>query len=218
MRTALILTLGFDERFCYRAILRHGVSEDDKIVLFSGRVVERVRRAYEWIRTFLRASYPNVETRLVELNVNDVIGSLERVLRVINELKGYRLIVNLSGGMRVLSMIVLFALILAGIRDLMLEVELEDFSGVVEIPNALLLLPSVKASMTEEKLAILKLIAEGKDDVRSIAESLGKDESTVRRHLAALEKHGLIKIEKRKPLKVRPSNLLSLMLLNLTHN
>lgn len=209
-----MLTLGFDERFCYRAILRHGVSEGDRIVLFTGRVVERVRRAYDWIRTFLKASYPNVETMLIELDVYDIEGSLRKVLEVLRELNSYRLVVNLSGGMRVLSIIVLFALVLSGIGDLELEIELEDFSGVVEIPNTLLLLPSIKPLITREKLDILRLIAEGKEDVRSIAESIGKDESTVRRHLAFFERYGLVEVKKRKPLKIKPSKLLELLLIS----
>ena len=140
----------------------------------------------------------------MELNVRDVIGSLRKVSSILREFRDYRLIINLSGGMRVLSMIVLFALVLTGIRDLKLEVELGDFSGVVEIPSTLLLLPSIKASMTKEKLAILKLVAEGKRDVRSITESLEKDESTMRRHLMTLKRYGLVEVERRKPLKSGP--------------
>jgi len=211
MKKALILTLGFDEKFCYRAITRHKISEGDKIVLITATLVEKVRKAYEWIKAFVSASYSNVEVRLVELDVRDILGSLGKVSKILNEYKNYDLIINLSGGMRILSFIVLFSIILSDIRNLKLEIELEDFSGVIEIPTSLLSLPMIKASIGKEKLTILRLIKEGKNDVKSISNALNKDESTVRRHLQTLHKLGLIEVEKKKPLIIKGTKLLNVI-------
>lgn len=212
MKNALLLTLGFDEKFCYRAILRHGISEGDKIVLVTAKIVNRVKKAYDWIKTFVNTSYSNVEMKLIELNVEDTIGSIKKVLEILEELEGYHIVINLSGGMRILSFIVLLSLLFKEIRNAVIEIELEDFSGVVRIPVILLTLPSIKEKLGEEKIKILKTIRDGKNNVKSIAEYLNKDQSTIRRHISSLKKLGLIEYEKRKPLKVKPSKLLDLIL------
>jgi len=212
MKNALLLTLGFDEKFCYRAILRHGISEGDKIVLVTAKIVNRVKKAYDWIKTFVNTSYSNVEMKLIELNVEDTIGSIKKVLEILEELEGYHIVINLSGGMRILSFIVLLSLLFKEIRNAVIEIELEDFSGVVRIPVILLTLPSIKEKLGEEKIKILKAIRDGKNNVKSIAEYLNKDQSTIRRHISSLKKLGLIEYEKRKPLKVKPSKLLDLIL------
>jgi len=212
MKNALLLTLGFDEKFCYRAILRHGISEGDKIVLVTAKIVNRVKKAYDWVKTFVNTSYSNVEMKLIELNVEDTIGSIKKVLEILEELEGYHIVINLSGGMRILSFIVLLSLLFKEIRNAVIEIELEDFSGIVRIPVILLTLPSIKEKLGEEKIKILKTIRDGKNNVKSIAEYLNKDQSTIRRHISSLKKLGLIEYEKRKPLKVKPSKLLDLIL------
>ena len=205
----LILTLGFDEKFCYRAILRHGISDGDKIILITARLVDKVRKAYELIKSFVERSC-NVELRLVEVNVKDFVKAVRDVMNILEEFREQELIVNLSGGMRALLMVVLFALLLKSMRNVKLEIELEDFSGLIEIPQTLLLLPEI-GSMGDERREILKLIAQGFSDVKSIAERLKRDESTVRRHISALEELGLIKVEKRKPLKIKATEVVDLL-------
>jgi len=206
----LILTLGFDEKFCYRAILRHGISEGDKIILITAGLVDKVKKAYEWIKSFVERSY-NVEVRLIEVNVRDFVKAIQTVTNLLEEFRDYDLIVNLSGGMRALLIIMLFALLLKPIKNVKLEIELEDFSGLIEIPQALLLLPEIRSNISGERMEILRLIAQGLSDVKSLAEKLKRDESTIRRHISALEELGLVTIEKRKPLKVRATELADLL-------
>ncbi len=211
MPTALIATLGFDERFCYRAILRHKIKEGDKIILFTAEIVDKVEKAYEWIRKLIHTSYgDSVDVELIQLDIKDLEGSIKKVLEKIGELEGFRTIVNLSGGMRALIIIVLLACVMASPRSLKIEVEKEDLSGVVEVPCELLNL--IKLRLGEDRLEILKSIKEGIGDVKSISKRLGKDKSTVRRHLSALESMGLIEAKKRKPLLVKVTKLAELLL------
>ncbi len=206
----LILTLGFDEKFCYRAILRHGISEGDRIILITAGLVDKVKKAYEWIKSFVERSY-NVEVRLIEVNVRDFLKAIRTVTNLLEEFRNYDLIINLSGGMRALLMVTLFALLLKPMKNVRLEIELEDFSGLIEIPQALLLLPEIRSNISDERMEILRLIAQGLDDVKSLAERLKRDESTIRRHISALEELGLVTIEKRKPLKVKATELADLL-------
>ncbi len=211
MKTALIITLGFDEKFCYRAILRHGIKEGDKIVLITAGLVEKVRKAYEWIKAFVERSY-DVEVRLVQIDVKNFTRAVKDVMSLLDEFKDYNLIVNLSGGMRALAVIVLFALLMRPMRNVRLEIELEDFSGLIEIPQNILRIHEIRQNLTDEKIEILKLIAQGLKDVKSLSKTLGKDVSTIRRHISSLEELGLIKVEKRKPLEVKTTELANLIL------
>ncbi len=211
MRRAFILTLGFDERFCYRAILRHGIADGDKIVLITAGIVEKVRKAYEWIRTFVERSY-DVEVRLVEVNVKDLLKAIGDVIDLLDEFEDYSLVINLSGGMRALAVTVLFALLMKPKRNVKLEIELEDLSGVVEIPTSLIRMCKIKESLTDERRRVLRSIAEGNKDTRSLAKALGKDVSTIRRHISALEELGLVRVMRRKPLEVTITKLAELIM------
>jgi len=211
VKNALILTLGFDEKFCYRAILRHGLKEGDKIVLITAGLVEKVKKAYEWIKSFAERSY-DIEVRLIQINVRNFTEAISKVTALLDELRDYNVIVNLSGGMRALVIIVLLALMIKPMRNLKLEIELEDFSGLIEISNNLLRIHEIKQILTEEKVEILSLIVQGKGSVKTISEILKKDASTIRRHISDLERFGLITVEKRKPLEVKATELAKLIL------
>jgi CRISPR locus-related DNA-binding protein len=144
--------------------------------------------------------------------VKDFTKAIREVMHILDEFKGYNLIVNLSGGMRALAVIMLLALMIKPMRNVKLEIELEDFSGLIEIPQHLLRIHEIKQNLTDEKIEILKLIAQGLKDVKSLSKALKKDVSTIRRHISSLEELGLVEIEKRKPLKVKTTELANLIL------
>jgi len=215
MPKALISTLGFDEKFCYRAILRHGIREDDKVILITAKLVERTLKAFEMIRNFLISSYGSkVSIEVVEVDVKNIIGSIESVMLRLNQLKGYELIVNLSGGMRALILITLLALLLRRPNNIKVEMELEDLSGVIEVSKSLLNAPLLTLELSDEKKKILKLIREGVREVEPLANKLRRDVSTIRRHVSDLEEIGLLIVEKRKPIRVKPTPLAKLILLS----
>ena len=210
MKTALILTLGFDERFCFRAILRHGIKEGDEVVLITAGLVDRVKKAYEWIKTVVERSY-DVEVKLIEVDVKNLMKAILDVVKILDEYKDWNVIVNLSGGMRILTIIMLFALTIKPIRHIKVEIELEDLSALIEIPTQLFAVGDVKSKLTNEKIEVLKLISRF-EEVKEIVKVLGKDASTVRRHIASLVEMGLVSVEKRKPLKVKLTDFGELIL------
>jgi len=210
MKTALILTLGFDERFCFRAILRHGIKEGDEVVLITAGLVDRVKKAYEWIKTMVERSY-DVEVKLIEVDVKNLMKAILDVVKILDEYKDWNVIVNLSGGMRILTIIMLFALTIKPIRHIKVEIELEDLSALIEIPTQLFAVGDVKSKLTNEKIEVLKLISRF-EEVKEIVKVLGKDASTVRRHIASLVEMGLVSVEKRKPLKVKLTDFGELIL------
>lgn len=204
MKTTLIATLGFDEKFCYRAILRHGIKEGDEIILITAERVEKVEKAYEWIRKLIQTSFSDkVEIKLIQIDFKSLETSIRQLVEILNNAEG-KVIVNLSGGMRVLIAIVLLACIFVS-NKAKIEIETEDFSAIVEIPNSLISL--IKSKPSEIHLEILKRIKEGSKTVEEIAKKLERDESTIRRHLIELEAKGLVVAEKRKPIVVNLTNL-----------
>ncbi|HIP25485.1 MAG TPA: CRISPR locus-related DNA-binding protein [Archaeoglobus profundus] len=210
MKTALILTLGFDERFCFRAILRHEIKEGDEIVLITAGLVDKVKKAYEWIKTVVERSY-DVKIKLIEIDVKNLMKAILDVVNLLDEYKDWNVIVNLSGGMRILTIIMLFALTIKSMRHIKVEIELEDLSALIEIPTQLFVVGDVKSKLTNEKIEILKLISQF-EEVKKIVEVLGKDASTIRRHIASLVEMGLVNVEKRKPLKVKLTDFGELIL------
>ena len=217
MPKVFIMTLGFEEKFCFRALLRHEIQENDRLVFITGRLIERVKKAFDTIKKFVKHSYGNsVELQLIELtSYDDIYNSVEILLEKLGKIirKNDEVIVNLSGGMRILLVIVLLALLLKGIRNVQLiELELEDSSGIVKIDLTLLRLPEILSNLTQEKVDVLKEIIAGKTDVGTLSKALNKDESTIRRHLSSLESLGLIRVEKKKPLSVIPEKIARLIL------
>jgi len=210
MKTALILTLGFDEKFCFRALLRHEIKEGDEIVLITAGLVDKVKKAYEWIKTVVERSY-DVKIKLIEIDVKNLMKAILDVVNLLDEYKDWNVIVNLSGGMRILTIIMLFALTIKSMRHIKVEIELEDLSALIEIPTQLFVVGDVKSKLTNEKIEILKLISQF-EEVKKIVEVLGKDASTIRRHIASLVEMGLVNVEKRKPLKVKLTDFGELIL------
>lgn len=211
MRTVLIATLGFEEKFCYRAILRHGIKEGDRIVLITAGIVDRVERAYDWIRKLVQSSYgDSVSVELVQVDVNNYVDSLRRISEILDSFEGFRKVVNLSGGMRILIIYVLLACMMRARGDLTIEVEAEDLSTMISLDWRILRL--IREGVKEEHLEVLRQISHGLRDVRSLARRLNKDESTVRRYISELEELGLVEVRKRKPLLFERSELSSIFL------
>lgn len=207
MRKALISTLGFDEKFCYRAILRHGLKEGDKIILITAKMVDRVKETYEWIKKFIEKSYSeSIDVELMEIDVNSFEDSIRKIVEKLRELEGHSIVLNLSGGMRSLIAVVLLSLIINPMRNIKVEMELEDMSGIVEIPLPLLRIREIGAKLIEERIEILRKIKEGYKDIKSLAEVMKKDKSTIRRHIYVLDELGLINVVKKKPMKIEISS------------
>ncbi len=205
MKTALIATIGFDEKFCYRAIMRHGIKKGDRVILISGKITDRVEKACDWVKKLLKTSYGDeVTVDFVEIDINSLENSIKTVSSLIEELSNYHIVVNLSGGMRALVIIVLLSCIKTS-KDLEIEIETEDFQGLLTISKKLLKL--IKNPLPEDKVEILKKIAAGTSDARSLSDLLDRDITTVRRHLSFLKELDLITVEKRKPLRFKITEL-----------
>ncbi len=211
MKKVILLTLGFDERFAYRAILRHDVKEGDKIFLISGRTNDKVIKAYRMVEEFLIKSFGDeIDLELIEVDPSNAIESIGKIIKVISPYRERRIIVNLSGGMRSIIVSTLLAVLFTHIRNIEVEIELENLSGIVEFPHQLLELVSKRVTSTG--LAILRNVEEGHSNIRELARITGKDESTIRKRVQELKTAGLVKVLKRKPIMLEITDLGELIL------
>lgn len=199
MPKVLILTLGFDEKFCYRAILRHDIKESDRILIFTGKIIDKTKNAYKMIKEFLHKSYgEKIKVDLIELDSSNLIGSMRRVIATLNSLPEDKWIINLSGGMRFVILTVILSVLMHSNRNIVVEMETEDLSSLIIVPPTIFVL--IEEKLTDERYEVLKIISEGFSDVKRISSKLKRKRSTIRKHIQALLKMGLIEAKRRKPL------------------
>ena len=136
---------------------------------------------------------------------------------IVEEAKEFnRVIVNMSGGMRALVLATFCATMLAEkeLRDkeLKVELELEDSSAIVEVPRELFKAMRTITQLSPEKFKILQRLSIGEATVSELAKELGRDVSTIRRHILDLKKAGLTKVSKGRPYKVKITKEAELLL------
>ena len=206
----IFATLGFEEKFAVRAITRHGLDRGDRVCIFRGPGVERAERAAKVLKDFVERYYGGeVELRFIEVPVESFQGAVAAVKGALEEYSrgASRVVVNLSGGMRVLVAAALTALSLAELDvEPLIELELEDSSSIVSIPLSMLKASSFKQELTEERRRLLKALVELREaTIQELASKLGLSQATVRRHIHKLMELKLVYAKGPRPFKASPA-------------
>jgi len=186
----LVATVGFDEKFTIRALMRYQEEIEEFIGILSKPVEQRAAQAVDNIRGFIeryiRDRGRGIAYSFEEVDPSDPYTAISRLRRLFRPEKEY--ILNLSGGMRALVIEVLIAFTISRARG-SIEIELENFTGKVAIdPRVLTAGP---LSIDEERIVntIKKL---GKATYRDITRETGIPRATVFKHLSALKNRGII--------------------------
>jgi len=191
----LILTLGFDERFAIRALLRTGLGRGDEVlILLAEPLDERAIKAWRTVKEFISKYLTGVNIRSIKVNVSDFYGSIRRIAKELKASvnKESELIVNLSGGMRVLIVETLAALQLLKLEGVA-EIEFENFMGSVTFPLKIL-----RLNVKDEDKAMLKFIlTRGISTLAEVANGLGISKSSAHRKVWRLANLGLLKVTRR---------------------
>jgi len=191
----LVLTLGFDEKFAVRALLRAGLSFGDKAVIFLAEPLdERAIKAWRTVEDIVSRYFSGVNVKTVKVDVSefyDAVATIAEKLR--EESKNVnKVIINLSGGMRILILEVLVAAHLLKLKALV-EIEFENFLGLAKFPLELL-----RIELSEKEKLILKYVVSRKETtITNIANALELSKTTAHRKVWKLASQGLIKIEKK---------------------
>jgi len=197
-------------------ITRHGLDKGDRLLLVTGPRTPQSERAASFLSEFARRYYGgDVAVELEEVRVADFAELVHRLYGLVaaRAREGERVVFSLSGGMRVLCLAAFTAaLLLSAHLPVEVELETEDSSMLIEVPRAVLELPRTLSSMGRERAEVLAALSHGPRPARELAEELGRDETTVRRHLQELVGSGLAEAVGGRPRSYRLTKLGELVL------
>lgn len=192
----LLSTLGFEEVFPIRFIMRNSPSQGDIILIVMPYVRdERSARAYFELSKFVSNYLQGIILDKVEVPVANVHSSIAIIASRLSSLDVDYAVVNLSGGMRLLIIETLIASrMVLNNHTLKFEVELEDKKEVVTFTSFLL---DIKMP-NEQQREILKIIKElgAESSITKVAERLKLPRSSVYKELRRMEEKGLVARDK----------------------
>ena len=187
----LIATLGWVEWSIVSAILRHGLSKGDKILLLlPEKKDEKSRKAIEEVKNFVSKYVPMVSVLEVIVPIYNPTEAISTLVKTImEEVKEKReLIVNLSGGMRTLILETLLALTMLKVESLTLELQTEDKVDL-QLPKTW----EAPHILSSREIRIFKVIEEkGLLSLSRLAKALKLPIATVHRIVEQFENKGFI--------------------------
>ena len=191
---ALVMTLGFEPGPLIRAAASHSLKPGASIaVLTPSFKDDRAERAYLELKKVCDILFKdvNVDIRRIEVDLSDFSTAVKQVRELLTSFADRRVAICLTGGMRALCIATYTAYLTVEWRfPPSIEVHLEGRAESISIPP---LHGVLKLDVTEEKLAILKLLSKyGSLSIGDIASLMQKDRSTVYRHISSLMRMGLI--------------------------
>ncbi|MEM1941003.1 MAG: CRISPR-associated CARF protein Csa3 [Candidatus Caldarchaeum sp.] len=195
MRKTIMVTLGYTEWPVVSSLVKHGLESGDRIVtIVPLKSDARSAAAIQEIRNFLSKFSPGVSLEVLTVDVIKFEQAVATVLkRLFKEKKeGRNVIVNLSGGMRILILETYTALLLSGSAAVS-EIVTEDKQELA-LPS--LSTVSVLSLLKESDLRVLEA-AKNSESVVALAKTARLPLATAYRRVVALEKMGLLATVKR---------------------
>ncbi|MCX8171385.1 MAG: CRISPR-associated CARF protein Csa3 [Candidatus Bathyarchaeota archaeon] len=192
---ALIMTLGFEPGPLVRSAASYNLKPNGLILVFTSSFEdERVERAYLEFKRICDIILKDASIGFKRINVDlrDFLGAVRQVKDVLSELVDKQVVFCFSGGMRALCFAVFIAyLMLRWEHKPNIEIHLEGRTERLTIPP---INEIIKVDISEEKTRLLQLLLKhGGLSAGAIAVLMGKDRSTVYRHLMSLLESGLVR-------------------------
>ena len=130
----IFATLGFDEKFIIRDILRRGIKEESKLLIFTSSEDSRVEKAFMTLKTTFISIPLKIEK--YRINIENPFSAISEIRNIILEnIKGHSEIVfNLSGGQRILLSYI-FSIIASEKLNCEIVMISEDSSFQVSLPS-----------------------------------------------------------------------------------
>ncbi len=191
-----LLTLGYDEKFLIRFLLRHKISNDDHILIIAPNDFDiniKSKNAFESIKKIVFAWMPEENLSVFTIDPNgDLVENIIRLKGHLNQYKKNKFYVSLSGGMRIIIVITLICLIkLSSKVPIQLEIDFENLENYKEIPLDALFIP-----YSDRLLMILKIINNSPGlSARRISREVNLSPSTISREIKKLRMLGFISIK-----------------------
>jgi len=183
----LVFTLGFDIKFHIKSILRHGRNLSKIIIVLSKPLDDRAQKAFDELKKFIN-EYVGISFEAVTIDPLDFYSSIKILREKFRENIGSEYVFNLSGGMRAVVLATLLAALYSNVKSIV-EVELENFRGIVSFPISVL---SLSEPSSEEKRLLKYLAVKGSGSLDDISSSLGIPRTTAYKMIKNLESKGYI--------------------------
>lgn len=187
----IVASLGFEEKFLLRTIMRRGLREDDKIVVFMPEGGDaRGETAFQNVEEIIqKITDGKVEISKHQVDIRNFYAAASSIRRLLKQLSFEgKLVINLSGGQRLLIFEILAAALSLGLRDAEIEIETEDSSIVVTTPIRVLY--PIELDHLDQQ--ILRMVAERGTIRLKDLEGLGVPKATLWRKLNKLTQQGLL--------------------------
>lgn len=195
----VVASVGFDERFIVRLIVssKLGVSSEDVLLLVMPSSDDvRGLNVVRAVEKFISNYGLKINLHVLKINVGsfwEASGAVRKnIEKIFSKYVPEKLVILLSGGMRALILETLTGCIAAGLKG-DIVVYREDLKGYIEFPLETLKIEKPPV----EELRILKMIKEGKVNLKSIAKVLSVSKTSAFRMVKRLEERGLVRIEHR---------------------
>jgi CRISPR-associated protein Csa3 len=193
MRT-YVSTLGYHSTRVTRPVLRHGIDDDDVVVLIRPAIENDSTRAQETIedvRQLANEIAPAVTVEVERIPVEEFDEAVRTCLDVLDAATG-RLVVNFDGGPRELFLPFTVATLVRVDR-------VDSILQFCDIDSQVreLYLPRLVTAPSPSAMATLRLLTalEGEATLPKLAAESDRSKSTLGRHLSDLEDQGLVETE-----------------------
>lgn len=191
MRRLLISTLGFEEAFLIRFLLRNQPTPEDFILIVSPLPSDdRLLRAFGELEKFVERYIKGIKLERLEIPVVKFHNAIVIIAKKILSSNINNAIVNLSGGMRTLILAVLAAVKITLGDRAEIEIELEDRRDIVRFKPSImdLKVPSLR------QIAIINAMKElGRECTLSkISSKVGTPRSSVYKEIKKMIEEGFV--------------------------
>ena len=201
MKKLIVLTIGFDEKYGLKALLRKGITTEDKVlVLVHENPGPGVKASIDELKDVLAKALGNgVTMDVVEVPIWDFFKASMVITEAIKERleEGAKVRAALSSGSRALILETIFSLIMLGDAVEEVEADTEDGKAVINFPKGVLRPPQVDKTDIE----ILSFLFEGDKDTNELQRLMSAKrpfpKSTLFKRLIILRDKGLVEIKKR---------------------
>lgn len=136
MNRTIFATFGWTEAPVISSILRYGLKKGDRIKLITPtREDERSVAALRDLKKFIENYIKEVEVITLRIDVENFMDGVLKLKKEIESEVGREVIINLSGGMRVLVLMAYIAASLSDLQNLLIELETEDRKVLSRVPK-----------------------------------------------------------------------------------
>ncbi|MHA1616425.1 MAG: CRISPR-associated CARF protein Csa3 [Candidatus Njordarchaeales archaeon] len=205
MGKCFIVTFGWNEDVVISLTLRYSVSSDDRFILILPleRTDPKSEKAFNTLKGFFDKHYPQISPERKLVTVKDFY---ECTMTILDTIMGAvqqsdEILVNVSGGMRILSLATYTATLIArefiGDRIKFVDLDIEGLERKTPLCFPPLFLPEL-GDVEESILGFV--LNHGQVSVDDLSKELGKSKSTIYRNVGELERRGLVtttKIERK---------------------